>query len=90
MAIIFLFSMLANCDRDESCTGKLALFSPKGPSLWRKQIFVYIDEEFVIYGFQPNFLSLLLIGRFRRGVTERVHLKRKSQAVNIQLFSRCA
>ena len=28
---LFLFSMLAKCDRDESCTGKLAPISPKGP-----------------------------------------------------------
>ena len=27
----FLFSMLAKRDRDESCTGKLAPISPKGP-----------------------------------------------------------
>ena len=26
---IFLFSMLAKCDRDESCTGKLAPISSK-------------------------------------------------------------
>ena len=45
-------------------------------SLWRKQIFVYIDEEFAINGIQPKFLSLLLTGKFHRGVTERVHLKR--------------
>ena len=47
--IFFIFSMLAKCDRNESCTGKLAPISPKGPkvvtqtdfvymSLWRKQI----------------------------------------------------
>ena len=27
---VFFFSMLAKCDRDESCTGKLAPISPKG------------------------------------------------------------
>ena len=27
----FLFSRLAKCGRDESCTGKLAPISPKGP-----------------------------------------------------------
>ena len=37
---------------------------------------MYIDEEFVINGIQPKFLSLLLTGKFRRGVTERVRLKR--------------
>ena len=31
LAITFLFSMLAKCDRDESCTGKLAPIFPKGP-----------------------------------------------------------
>ena len=45
-------------------------------SLWRKHIFVYKDEEFAINGIQPKFLSLLLTGKFRRGVTERVRLKR--------------
>ena len=45
-------------------------------SLWCKQIFVYIDEEFAINGIQSKFLSLLLTGKFRRGVTERVRLQR--------------
>ena len=45
-------------------------------SLWHKQNFVYIDEGFAIDLIQPNFLSLLLTGKFRRGVTERVRLKR--------------
>ena len=67
-----LFSMLAKCD----CTGKLAPISPNVRSLWRKQIFVYIDKEFAINGIQPKFLSLLLTGKFRRDVTERVRLKR--------------
>ena len=57
----FLFSILAKCDCDESRTGKLAPVSPKGPKkLWTKYIFVYIDEEFLINGIQPKFLSLLL------------------------------
>ena len=51
-------------------------FLQKVPSLWHKQIFVYIDEEFAINGIQPKFLSLLLTGKFRRGVTERDFLKR--------------
>ena len=72
----FLFSMLAKCDRGESCTGKLAPISPKGPKLVAKTEFVYIDEGFAINGFQPKFLSLLLTSKFRRGVTERVRLKR--------------
>ena len=37
---------------------------------------MYIDEDFAINRIQPNFLSLLLTGKFRRGVTERVRLKR--------------
>ena len=37
---------------------------------------MYIDEEFAINGIQPKFLSFLLTGKFRRGVTERVCLKR--------------
>ena len=44
--------------------------------MWRKQIFVYIDEEFAINGIQPKFLSLLLTRKFRRGVTKRVRLER--------------
>ena len=66
--------MLAKCDRNESCTGKLAPIFQKVRSLWRKQIFDYIDEEFAINGIQPKFL--LLTGKFRRGVTERVRPKR--------------
>ena len=38
--------------------------------------FVYIDEEFAINEIQTKILSLLLTGKFRRGVTERVRLKR--------------
>ena len=38
---------------------------------------------------RPNFLSLLLTGKIHRGVTERVGLKRNSQAVNIMLFNVC-
>ena len=49
-------------------------FVHKVRSLW--QIFVYIDEEFAINRIQPKFLSLLFKGNFRRGVTERVRLKR--------------
>ena len=51
-------------------------FLQKVLNLWRKQIFVYIDEEFAINRIRPKFLSLLLTGKFRRGVTERVRLKR--------------
>ena len=59
--------MFANCDRDESCTGKLAPFSPKGPKFVAQTYFVYIDKEFAINGIQLNFSSLLLTGEFRRG-----------------------
>ena len=51
-------------------------FLQKVLSLWHIQIFVYIDEEFAINGIQPKFLSLLLTGKFRRGVIERLRLKR--------------
>ena len=30
--------------------------------LWRKKIFVYIDEDFEINGIRPKFLRLLLTG----------------------------
>ena len=39
--------------------------------LWRKQIFVYIDEDFAINWIRPKFLSLLMTGIIRIGVTER-------------------
>ena len=44
--------------------------------LWRKQIFVYIDEDFAINGVRPKFLSLLLTGITRIGVTERGSFKK--------------
>ena len=50
--------------------------STKNQNLWHKQMFVYIDEESAINGIQPKFLSLLLKGKFCRGVAERVRLKR--------------
>ena len=37
---------------------------------------MYLDEDFAINLIQPNFVSLLLTGKFRRGVTEWVRLKR--------------
>ena len=43
--------------------------------MWRKQIFVYIDEDFAINRIQHNFVSPSMTGKFRRGVTERVCLK---------------
>ena len=39
---------------------------------------MYIDGDLAIKLNQANFLSLLLTARFRRGVTERVRLKRIS------------
>ena len=46
--------------------------------LWRKQIFVYIDEDFVKNNFRPKFLSLLLTGIILIGVTERGSFKKYS------------
>ena len=60
---------------DESCTGKLASISPKSPK-FVAHLFVYIYEGYAINGIQAKFLSLLLTGKFRRGVAERVRLKR--------------
>ena len=54
----------------------LRKFLQKVRCLWRRQIFVYIDEEFAINRIQPKFLSLSLTDKFRKGVTERVRLKR--------------
>ena len=45
--------------------------------LWCKQIFVYIDEDFAINSIRPKFLSLLLTGKIRIGVTERGSFKKK-------------
>ena len=39
--------------------------------LWRKQIYVYIDEDFAINRIRPKFLSLLMTGIIRIGMTER-------------------
>ena len=44
--------------------------------LWRKQIFVYIDEDFAINWIHPKFLSLLMTGIIRIGVTERGSFKK--------------
>ena len=43
--------------------------------LWRKQIFVYIDEDFAIIGFVLNFKNLLLTVKIRIRVAERGSLK---------------
>ena len=39
--------------------------------LWRKQIFVYIDEDFAINWILPKFRSLLMTGIIRIGMTEK-------------------
>ena len=44
--------------------------------LWRRQIFVYIDEDFAINCIRPKCLSLLLTGKIRIGVTERGSFKK--------------
>ena len=44
--------------------------------LWRKHIFVYIDEYFSINLIRPKFLSLLMTGIIRIGVTERGSFKK--------------
>ena len=46
--------------------------------LWLKQIFVYLDEDFAIHWFRPKFLSLLMTGIIRIGVTERGSFKKYS------------
>ena len=58
--------------------------------LWRKQIFVYIDEDFAINRFHPKFLSILMTGIIRIGVTKRGCFKKCSQAVHIPLYKGCA
>ena len=58
--------------------------------LWHKQIFVYIDEDFAINLIRPKFLSLLMTGKIRIGVTERGSFKKYSEAVHIPFFKGCA
>ena len=55
---------------------KCAPISPKSLKFVAQTNFVYIDEEFAINGIQPKVLSLQLTGKFCRGVTERVRIKR--------------
>ena len=47
---------------------------------------MYIDEDFAINGIRPKFLSLLLTGITRIGVTERGSFKKYSEAVHIPFF----
>ena len=56
--------------------------------LWRKQIFVYIDEDFAINVIRPKFRSLLLTGITRIGVTKRGSFKNYSEAVHIPFFTK--
>ena len=66
-------------------------FLQKVQSLWRQQIYVYIDEEFAINRFQTKFLGLLLTGKFFVEACQKGFISKEySQAVNIQLFSGCA
>ena len=58
--------------------------------LWPKEIFVYIDEDFAINLIRPKFLSLLMTGTIRIGVTERGSFKKYSEAVHIPFFKGCA
>ena len=54
--------------------------------LWRKQFFVYIDENFAINWIRPKFLSLLMTGIIRIGVAERGSFKKYSEAAHIPFF----
>ena len=58
--------------------------------LWRKLIFVHIDEDFAINQIRPKFLSILMTGIIRIGMTERGSFKKYSKAVPISLFKGCA
>ena len=58
--------------------------------LWRKQIVVYIDEDFAINWIRSKFLSLLLTGKIHIGVTERGSFKKYSEEVHIPFFKGCA
>ena len=56
--------------------------------LWHKQIFVYIDEDFEINWIRPKFLSFLMTGIIRIGVTERGSFKKYSELVYISFFTK--
>ena len=58
--------------------------------LWHKQILEYRDEDFAINLICPKFLSLLMTGIIRIGVTERGSFKKYSEAVHILFFKSCA
>ena len=50
-------------------------FLQKVLCLWRKQIFVYIDEDFAINRICLKCISLLLTGKIRKSVTGRGSFK---------------
>ena len=56
--------------------------------LWRKQIYVYIDEDFAINCIRPKFLSLLMTGIICIGETERGSFKKYLEAVHIPVLQR--
>ena len=58
--------------------------------LWRKQIFVYIDEDFAINLIRPKFLSILLTGKIRISVTKRGNFKTIFGSVAYPFFKGCA
>ena len=58
--------------------------------LWRKQIFVYTDEDFAINWIRPKLLSLSMTGIIHIGVTEMGSFKKYSGAVHIPFFKDCA
>ena len=54
---------------------RLSATSSKGQSLWRKQMFVYIYEDFAINCIRPKILILLLTGKILKCGTEGSGLK---------------
>ena len=57
--------------------------------LWHKELFVYIDEDFAINLIRPKFLSLLMTGIIRIGVTQRGSFKKYSETVHPVLQRLC-
>ena len=82
-SITFFFFILVNFVWDESFREILAPISPKGQK-------VVAQIDFCVYFcniLNLAKLSLLLTGKFRRGVTERVHLKRILTSGEYRLLS---
>ena len=71
----FSFSMLAKRDCDESCTGKLATNSPKGPKFVEQTDLCVHTCRWRIWNIQ-NSAKILILLWTGRGVTERASLKR--------------